>query len=158
RVALTGISPGVAKRSINAQTSLKQMGADAAEEFADGLPRHYVQCVGAKDPVNGGHGPGMGAHVKLNRRRKIRRGLPFDARAQRTQLFGGIARLPAQPRQMAGEMYGMLAGSAADFEHLAGGGESAAQDAQNGLLIALGRLGPGQHGSAAIALLGGAPL
>ena len=44
------------------------------------------------------------------------------------------------------EVHGMLAGAAADLQHLQPVREAAAQDCENRLLISLAGFGTGQHG------------
>ena len=55
-------------------------------------------------------------------------------------------------RQVMGEMHRVLPRAAADFKNLARTGEGAAQNLQDGILIAFARLREKQHGPAAVAV------
>ena len=68
-------------------------------------------------------------------------------RAQRAELRGQVAALPAQPRHRRGEVHRVLAGAAADLQHLARVREVLAQHRQDRLAVALagGGMGSGGH-------------
>lgn len=142
-VAVAGVAAAVVEGAVDDQLgAVGQHAGEAGEEGLDGWPGHDVQGVGGEGGVVAAGRPGA-EDVKFERRQHVgqrRLGQPGADAGQEIRPVGG---LPGQMRQVAGEVDGVLAGAAADFQHLPAVGEDLAEHGEDGLAVSGGGGGVG---------------
>jgi hypothetical protein len=97
---------------------------------------HDVQRIRGEHPVHLAHVPGRLRHVDQDGRTQVRRSLVEDALAQPRHRVRELGGLPDQPGHLDREMNRMLAGAAADLEHVLAARECLAQDLEDRSLVA----------------------
>ena len=153
-VARTRVPSVIPERSVDAQhRRCCQDLTQSAKEIAHRSPTHDVQCVGREEGVDVLDVPRQPTDIELQGReeisrigdslagRSVRRVLVLEALAQSFEILAGVARLPDEVREMRGEVNGVLARSAADFEYLFAVGEGLRKDLSNRFLVTLAGLG-----------------
>ena len=107
---------------------------------------HDVQRVGGEDAVHLAHVPGRRRHVDRDRGAQVRRALVEDALAQGRHRVGQFRRLPDEARHREREVDRVLAGAAADLEHVRAAGERLLEDLEDRSLVAFAGFGVRKHG------------
>src|SRR5262245_27215254 len=112
---------------------------DALEHALHLRPGHDVCGVGRKYGVGIDRRPGL-VNVELDRRYSV-----ADPRSDPFEVFGYIARLPHEVRQLVREVGRVLSGARSDLQHAAPVGENPSQDGEDRLAVALAGFGIGFH-------------
>ena len=141
-VARARVLSVIPERSVDAQhRGCCQDRTQSAEEIAHRGPTHDVQCVGREEGVDGLGAPRQPTDIELQGREEISPALVRDPLAQSFEILAGVARLPDEVREMCGEVNGVLARSAADFEYLLAVGECLRKDLAYRFLVTLAGFG-----------------
>lgn len=117
-----------------------------------------MQGVGGEDGIEATIGPGVGAlDVEFERRQHVGQGRRRDPGANAGMMFRQVAGLPLQVWHRRREVDGVLAGTAADLEHVPALGEALAQHGEDRIAVAAGggRVGQvdrhaGDHGGSRV--------
>ena len=117
RIARARRCAGVVKRPVDDKPATAgQSRARVVDECFHRRPRQDVQRVRAENAVEHNIGPAR-CHIKNQRSFDIRDRVRGKHRADTVFALFDVRAYPAQPRHAGGEMHGMLARSAADFEY-----------------------------------------
>ena len=115
------------------------------EKCLDAWPMHDVQGVRGEDAVDLADVPGRLRDVDHDRRAQVRRALVEDALAQGRHRLGDLGRLPHDAGHRGREVHRVLAGTAADLEHMRAVGELPAQDLEDRALVAVAGVAVREH-------------